>query len=194
MPIVEGDGEVEAVPVLLRRLLTSMRRHDLLSEIAEPHKTKRTKIWKKGELEKAVEYAASEENCRVILLIYDADDDCAKDFGASLVDRARKARSDKIIEVAVAVREYEGWLIAGVRKLRGRYGFPRALEPVADPESIRGAKEWLDRKMDRAYKETIHQASFSASFDICAAYRRSHSFRHFCKIIKRISRQLPPDP
>jgi predicted GTPase len=40
-----------------------------------------------------------------------------------------------------------------------------------DPESIRGAKEWLTRHMERgrSYSETLDQPSFAARFDLQAA-------------------------
>ena len=38
--------------------------------------------------------------------------------------------------------------------------------PPANPEHIRGAKEWLGRHMGQSYDPIIHQASFTALFDL----------------------------
>jgi hypothetical protein len=191
VPIVEGHGEVDAIPVLLRRLFMDWDRHDLLNEIGKPQRKKRTKITKLGELENEIAFAATEEGCEAILVIIDADDDCAAELGPALLKRSRKARADIKIIVALAVREYESWLIAGLSSLVTRGKLPQGVKPPENIESIRGAKEWLEDKMGRAYQETVDQASFTATFNIEEASKHSRSFRHFIKAVKNIVDKLP---
>jgi hypothetical protein len=53
----------------------------------------------------------------------------------------------------------------------------RTVETIPDPESIRGAKEWLSARMPRyrPYTETLDQPALTQCFDIQAA-RRTRSF------------------
>ena len=92
-----------------------------------------------------------------VLVLLDADDDCPAALGPALLERARAARSDVPISVVLANREFEAWFIAAAESLAGTHGFPADLTAPADPEKIRGAKEWLgQRKTDgRPYKPTV---------------------------------------
>jgi hypothetical protein len=86
--------------------------------------------------------------------------------------------------VAVAaVREFEAWFLAGAAGLAGQAGLPGDLKPPPDPEAIRGAKEWLSRRMPRGttYQETAHQPSFAQRFDLNAARSGAPSFDKFCR-------------
>lgn len=57
----------------------------------------------------------------------------------------------------------------------------------ADPEAIRGAKEWLSRAMesDCSYQETLDQAALTAIFDLAEA-RRVPSFSRFEREVRRL--------
>ena len=57
VPIVEGHGEVSAVPVLLRRLLVEMKAY---VEITKPDRTTRSSLVVKGRIEFAVQRAAED--------------------------------------------------------------------------------------------------------------------------------------
>jgi len=52
VPIVEGQSEVMAVPVLLRRLLSERQRYDVM--VARPVRVHRSSVVKEGEIERAV--------------------------------------------------------------------------------------------------------------------------------------------
>jgi hypothetical protein len=68
-------------------------------------------------------------------------------------------------------------------------GLPQTLAPPADPETIRGAKEWLDLRMKaHGCAARIDQAALAARFDIDLARRRSPSFDKFCRQIERLIR------
>ena len=111
-----------------------------------------------GGVENAVSAAALRvDTAGGVLVLLDADDDCPAALGPALLERARAARSDVPISVVLANREFEAWFIAAAESLAGTHGFPADLTAPADPEKIRGAKEWLgQRKTDgRPYKPTV---------------------------------------
>lgn len=175
--IVEGHGEVEAVPILLRRIVERIS-PDAVPEFPRPIRVPRNRVVRAGELERAIGLAAARagaDGC--ILLLLDADDDCPAELAPQLLERAVRARSDRDIRVVLAKTEYEAWFLAAAPSLAGRHGLDEAVAPPDDPEAIRDAKGWLRARMPagRSYRETIHQASFSAIFDLDLA-RAAPSF------------------
>lgn len=186
VPIVEGDGEVEAVAVLIRRIgedVSPPARPDVL----RPFRVHRRRFVKQGEFERYVNLAAIRGGAEArILVLLDADDDCPADLGPNVLQRARAARSDRRIEVVVANREYESWFIAAVDSLQGTRGIPADTEVPQDPDSIRGAREWLRSRMSGPYSPTVDQATFTARFDMALARRRSPSFDRMWRAVSAL--------
>ena len=176
--VVEGHGEVSAVPVLVRRIAATWD-ESLSVQIPRPIRTPRNKLVKPGELERAVESAARRAGPHgAVLVLIDADEDCPANLGPRLVQRATKARDDLPIGVVVAKQEYESWFLAAAESLRGRRGLAGDLRHPSNAESVRGAKEWLSKRMgkNRKYVETLDQAALTSHFDLDSAGRRSGSF------------------
>jgi hypothetical protein len=174
--IVEGHGEIDSVPILIRRIAHELD-PDLNVNVHRPIRQGRGSIVRQGGVERAVELAARTlGGFGAIILLIDADDDCPATMGPSLLLRATTTRPDVPTSVVLANREFEAWFIAAARSLRGRFGLPPTLESPLFPEQIRGAKAWLGARMtDRSYSETRHQASLTAMFDLQEA-RRAGSF------------------
>jgi len=187
--IVSGHGEVEAVPVLIRRIARQVVPGaavdlDPVLRVPEAH------LLREGELERQVERAARKMCGRgAILILIDCDRDggCPAREGPALAHRARRARSDMEISVVLAKKEYGAWFIAAAESLRGQCGLAQDLAADPDPENIRGAKEWLSRHMprNRRYAETTDQAALTSVFDMEAA-RRADSFDKCYREIVRL--------
>ena len=176
--IVEGHGEVEAVPILLRRIVQEICPGQLVDH-PRPIRVKRQQIIKEGELERAVRLAALRSgNDGCILILLDADSDCPKDLAPKLLQRATNAQSDRIVKVVLAKTEYEAWFLAAASSLAGRHGIASSVRKPSEPESIRDAKGWLSSCMPsgRAYRATLHQPAFSGIIDLNCARRFSPSF------------------
>jgi len=194
--IVEGHGETEAVPVLLRRLQRVLY-PDLALRIFPPHRVGRNRLVKENELERAVEFLARRmERPRAILILIDADDDCPAVVGPALVDRARRARGDVPTAVVLAKREFEAWFLASLDSLRGRRGLSPQLPSVPDPEVVRDAKGFLSRCMPgtRAYSPVVDQPALAAQFDLESARRGSESFDKFWREVQRLFGLHGPSP
>ena len=185
--IVEGDGDVEAVPIALRRIAQEID-PSLKIKIHRPIRVPRTKLVKPGELESYIELAARRAGRDgAIFVVLDSDDDCPATLGPELLGRARKARPDLPISVVLAKREFEGWFLASAESLRGLRGLASDLKPPSDLESIRGTKEWLTARMTagRSYVETLDQPALAASFDLQQA-RTAPSFDKFFRDVVAI--------
>ena len=151
-----------AVPVLLRRIAERVA-PDTPVEIPRPIRVKRNRIVRAQELERAVGLAARLAGPDgSILILIDADDDCPANLAPDLLRRAEHSRSDRSISVVVARSEYESWFLAAASSLAGYRGIDERVSPPADPESIRGAKEWLRERMPRGqrYRENPSPGQF----------------------------------
>ena len=178
--IVEGHGEIEAVPVVVRRIAREAV-PDLALQISPPFRVPRSRLVKSSELERTVELAARRVGrAGGILIVLDSDDDCPALLASELLQRAQDVRSDIPIRVILAKREFEAWFLAAAESLRGRRGLAGDLESPSEPESVRGAKEWLTAHMTegRRYVETLDQSALAAVFDLDRA-RQARSFDKF---------------
>lgn len=176
-PIVEGQGEEEAVPLLLRRLRDAAQIWDL--EVGRPIRQRRGQLVKKDTLQRAVRLATVREDCAGILVLFDADDDCPAELAPTLEAWAREAADGKPCTVVMANREYEAWFLSGVEALRGVCRIVPEAESHPDPESVRGAKEEIEKRMPSgaSYSPPVDQAKLTAHLDLERAYRSCRSFR-----------------
>lgn len=178
--IVEGDGEVQALPVLLRRI-SEWRTPDAYAEILTPIRVRRDRFLNRDdEFHNKLQLAAAK--CGEdgwILLLLDADDDCPAQLATGILARAQASIPHRRISVVLANREYEAWFIAAARSLAGRRGLVLSPDDESAPESLRNAKGWLGARMG-GYHETLDQSAFSACMDMEQAFERSRSFRKLC--------------
>ena len=183
-PIVEGQGEVLAMPVLLRRII-----HDQANcygvEIGNPIRRKAYEFTREDAVKKAVSLAAMQPDCAGIIVVFDGEDICPKEWSAKVQAWCVQAARNVPCQVTIAYREYETWFLSSVESLRGRSGIAQDAVTPRDPESKRDAKGELDRLMPagRSYSPTVHQASFSAAFDLQQTYQRNRSFRKLVKCL-----------
>ena len=169
--IVEGHGDKESVPILVRRIASTVDA-GLVVHIPAVIRIPRDKLVKEGELERAVHLAARNLKLNgAILILVDADDACPATLGPELLRRASDARPDIARSIVLAKFEFEAWFLAAAQSLRGVRGLPMDLDPPAAPEGIRGAKGWLSERMpaDGRYSETIDQPAMTGVFDLAQA-------------------------
>lgn len=188
--IVEGDGEENALPILLRRIANELLgRYDVVFPPGRVHN--RGGLTCPGGIENILERTiARTRGADRILILLDADDDCPARLGPELQSRAAAARPDKRVAVVLANREYEAWFLAAAPSLAGHRGLADDLAAPADPEKPRGCKEWLsDRRTDgKSYRPTVDQAALTAVFDLALARSNAPSFDKLCREVERLLR------
>lgn len=185
--IVEGPGDVAALPRLLHRLAAELLGGALRTPT--PWRQNRGSLVASGGIERAVSSIAPRVgSVGGVLVVLDADDDCPAGLAPALLARARSARSDMHVSVVLATREFEAWFLAAAPSLAGRHGFPEHLQAPADPEGVRGAKEWLTRHREdgHPYKPTIDQPLLASTFGIKQARDRSLSFDKLCREVESL--------
>jgi hypothetical protein len=181
-PIVEGDGEVEAVPVLLRRLVAAANAYPL--GVNPPIRRPRTDFDREDSVRKWVRVARKRLDCAAILIMFDSDDDCPKDKAPQIQAWGHAEANPIPCYVVMPTREYESWFLATVESLRGVRGILASATSHPNPESRRGASQELESRMprNRGYSKRTDQPAFTAQFDMATAYRRCRSFRRMVSV------------
>lgn len=176
--IVEGDGEVRAVPLLLRRMAQAHGVHNL--HIPVPIRVRRDKFLNQDQefKSKLVLAALKAGDYGTVLVLLDADDDCPLKLAATVMKRASAVVPHRAVSVVIANKEYEAWFLASIASLAGKRGLKNDLEPPEDAESIRDAKGWLGARMLKGgYHVITDQPAFTALFDMDQAHAASRSMR-----------------
>jgi len=181
-PIVEGPGEVEAVPVLLRRMAAEFGVPYV--PVGRPICKDRSQIVRPGEMEKVIELARRQPGCQAILILFDADELCTKTDSRALQDQACTLAHPLPCPLVIANKEYEAWFLASLEDLSEN---PVVRYP-GDPDQKRGAKEELERRLHLYYNERADQPKFSARINLRRAHQRSRSFQKHAKDIGPCSR------
>ncbi|MFA6134051.1 MAG: DUF4276 family protein [Phycisphaerae bacterium] len=183
-PIVEGYGEVEAAPVLLRRLLEEAQCFNI--DIGSPIRRTQSQLRSKQGIQVAVQLAMLQPQCNAVIILFDGEDVCPATLAGQVLEWATEVVAGRIAcNVVIAYREYETWFLAAVESLRGKYGIRNDAVAPAQPESCRDAKGALEGFMphNRVYSETGDQPGMSALFDMGLAYKRNRSFRKMVKVV-----------
>lgn len=184
-PIVEGHGEVQAVPVLLRRFAAKLVPTSQLNLNPALRVKAGSFMHDPDYFRRHIELAARKANQwsnSCVLIILDCEDDCPRQLGPDLLRRAKACRPDVTIIVVLAYREFETWFLAAARSLRGVCGLPTDLEPPAHPESSRDAKGWLSANMPRPYNEPDHQPKLTAAF----AFEEAMVAKSFARSLRKL--------
>jgi len=189
-PIVEGFGELEAVPALLRRMTGELfDRYDVI--IGKPFRLPRTKMDNDFELRRMVLAADTKikQSGRegAIIILFDADDDLCCEIGPRIRSKAESFGVVSAVRVIVANREYESWFLAAIRSLSGYRRVRDDAEPPEAPESARDAKGCLQGKYmaeNATYSPTIDQAPLTLRMNLHDARNGSPSFDKLCRDIE----------
>lgn len=181
--IVEGDGEVAAVPVLLRRIAL-WKTPDAYVNVLPPIRVYKDRFLNRpDEFNRHLKLAAAKSGDQGwVLVLLDADDDCPATKGAEIAALASAVVPHRRLAVVLANREYEAWFIAAAESLHGSRTFGwKSKDADTAAETPRNAKGWMRERMESgAYRETTDQPAFSALMDLQQAFDRSRSFRKLC--------------
>lgn len=184
--VVEGKGDVEAIPTLCSRVLHWLGASSWVVDkqaIRQP----RTKLvdgavkgpakpCKAAEMTRILALATAREPDAVLVLC-DADDECPGAWATSVPPTTHHGSP---VAAVMAVREYEAWLLWNLT------GETLAHIGIKDPERIRDAKGAMARA-DTTYQPTIHQLPRTRALDIARVASGSRSFRKLVRELARLA-------
>jgi hypothetical protein len=203
LAIVEGHGEVRAVPVLLRRWFRYRRfRNFETPDLAiRASGSGALKCRHDADDDLGIEaYVAIAAAARPdgILVLLDADDEClarrkasAQGLGPELRARACAVAPHIPIEVVIADREYEVWFLAALAALRRAAKVPRGarMPALGGIDTIRDCKTPLARLLGRPYEETTDQPDFSEALPFTPGMAaRSRSYAKLLRALEALTR------
>ena len=181
-PIVEGYGDVEAVPILLRRILSEFLQTPDVA-VLRPFRLARNKVTSAPELARALRLAElklAEHSPPVLrLVLMDADDDCP----VKLIEQIREQQGPHLhappTSIVFDVREFEAWFLASGVSKDDHHSLREGIGPIADPEAIRDAKGRFQREVmapNARYSEAVDQPKYASTFRLERARANSPSF------------------
>jgi hypothetical protein len=178
---VEGQGDEEAVPILIRRIAQQI---DCGLRVSIPYQIRTSKghLLKEKELLRLLEgarrFLSSGDG---VLIVMDADDDCPKKIKESLLSWAAEHHNDLKVAVVVAKREFEAWFVAGAESLKAGLGLHPEAEDMDDP------KAWVGKHVLGAYyTPTADQATLARGLDLDMA----SCVQSFSKLMRDVKRLL----
>lgn len=186
--LVEGHGETEAMPILIRRLLQDQNIYDI--KIAKPVRLARGRFLKEDWLNRSAAFASikCEDKAYGLLVVFDADDDCP----VEAAEECFKMLDDKRnVGVIVAHHEFEAWFLASLSSLQGKRGISEEAHFDGDPDEVKNPKRVISRHMlgSRTYIETVDQAPLAQWMSLELA-ERSRSFRKLRAEINRVVERI----
>ncbi len=206
--LVEGDGDVTAAPILVKKLLKGLdaSQHLVVDDhalrIGGVHKLLRAE-GKESRWLDYIQVAARKPGVTACLTILDGDDHsfmhdrspfCACRAAHMLAERAATVGAGNrfSLGIVIASQEFESWIIAGLGALRGqtvgtRIAVPTDFELPKDPEkSPRDAKGWLNKVL-KGYSQSRDQDVLTSAIPIESF--RSANLRSFRRLENAV-RQL----
>lgn len=186
--IVEGPGDAKAFATLVAK---TGRLFDTDIYVKSPiiaGDFQRLSV--NGIIERYVSLASEYSDVDAVLVAIDLDDLCVLEVESDFRNRIASAAhtKGKMGRLCFCVREYEAWLIHSIEELVPGNSINRtSLDNYkSDPESIRGAKEALTEILGKKYKPTVHQNDYTKKMNLRELYKKSRSYRKFCKEITQL--------
>jgi hypothetical protein len=123
--VIEGKGEVEAIPLLIRRICNELLGMYAL-RTTQPVRITRSRLVREGELERAIRLAHINNHAQgPVLVVLDADDDP----GPRLKARALAVTQSQSVSIVIPNYEFETWFLTAAESLSGKKGLRERLDP-----------------------------------------------------------------
>ena len=184
--LVEGDGDAQAVPGLVQRLLRDAGHADW-------HVVRTKKVqnlgWLRKRLGDQAEYLRLEAPDAVLVLL-DLDDGCPMGEASALAEAWRAHALPFPVAIVFAHREFEAWFLASLPSIAPHIAdLSDGLTYPDEPEARRGVKEWLTKQMPRGrtYNEPLHQKAYAKHLDARLAHDRCRSFRRLVSALHELA-------
>ncbi|MBB4504592.1 DUF4276 family protein [Rhizobium leguminosarum] len=196
-PIVEGQGDERAIPVLIRNLLNNRFEHYEV-EVLHPYRMPKGKMKQASEwppvstlvFNRLSERVVAPADKGLVLVMCDSDDDCPVELKATIQQNVAVSPDKIELHFVAPLREYETWLLSAVQSFAGHQDCVDPIPNVGDLDQIRDAKGYFERhilKPKRFYSETVDQAKFSSILDFSIFPEDNcRSLKRFVDIFARI--------
>lgn len=192
LAVVEGEGEVAAVPALLARVFQHHERYDWFVDERRTMKVGALAAFRKN-IDKYSRYLRIQAP-DAVLIVLDLDDGCPMNEAVELASALRLHGLPFPVSIVLAHREYEAWFLASLDSIAAEEPLLRGGSYDGEPESPRDCKGRLSAIMPEGqiYKPTLHQARFTRVLNIDAALAGSRSFRRLVHAVEEVTSGSSP--
>jgi Domain of unknown function (DUF4276) len=182
--IVEGDGEVIAIPRLLVRACQCFGLP--LPKISRPIRVRRDQFINKDDsLRRHVALAkAKAGSTGHVFIILDADDDCPVDLVKNLFAKIASCASTERLHIILIEKELEVWFIEDIEQLKVKFNFDQEAIKPAKPTNIRDAKGWIKNHFKQSYSEVTDPLKFVQQLDINLVHQNNRSMQKLIKSLQ----------
>ncbi len=188
--IVEGHGEVEALPLLIRLIFEQNPSFGSV-DVLKPIRHRRDQLIKdnSAQLIKAtqlsilkLQQASPTSDFNWILVLIDAEDDCvakvSRTLRQTIADHPAIAAQTKVV---IAERCFESWFAASATSMLSVIGLSEEAAKAVQSDSKIHGKGWL-KKYVTHYRETVDQPRLTASMDTTIARKHNASLNRLVEI------------
>lgn len=189
-PIVEGHGEEKsAIRTVVTRIWTELLNGEYV-RVLRPIRQPRAKLIQREGLLRAIDLAslnldeAASTDRRLILVVFDADDDLPCALAPRLHEIVSAERAHLDIAIVLPNQEFETWFAAAAESL-GAFFDLSITPPALDPEAAGQRKGAVRRWLHNQYSETIDQVRLTAHMDLQLCRSRSKSFDKLCRELEK---------
>lgn len=191
--VVEGHGEVEATPILVRRVLHE--RYGIYNWDCEVHRRGGIGHLSGNGWANFDRYllAAYKERLPILWLTDNDDGECASKLVHAFYERARIVGIQQPMGFCFWRREYESMFLYDPPAVARRFGL-QSFAPRKNPDDLRGVKEYVTKHLSRGqcYKETLDQSAITAVMDLQKVLDGYKCFQHFEKVLLWLVQQSNP--
>ena len=188
LPVVEGHGDLAAVPLLVRRVLHELHNRFDVELLPAQRRGEWPKV--KREFDRYFQAATLERAAILWVLDFDCDDCIDVDSErAWALERAARLDPKTPIELVFLVKEFESLFLWDDSALRSAFGeLAVDVSVPANPEQVRDAKGCVSLMLPkgRAYKPTTDQARIVSRLDLAILSECSPSFTRFLRAVESL--------
>lgn len=204
-PIVESHGDKTSARKLLERVWYEVAGGEWI-DVLRPVRQPRTKLLRRDPttheilpdrqgILRAIKLASMKlantepDTPRLVLLMFDADEDCPKKIVEALESILKSVDPSVDLAMVFPHVEYETWFVAAADSLRDFLDLRPGDEKIPDPEATRLGKKWIqDRFLHHPYSETLDQVRLTHAMDLRLCRERSPSFDKLCRELESRSK------
>ncbi|MEW6332168.1 MAG: DUF4276 family protein [Pseudomonadota bacterium] len=192
--VLEGHGEVQAAPVLVRRVLGEL--HGIYPHKIETHRRGGLAHLRANDWAHFRRYlpVAFMERMPVLWMVDNDEGVCARTLLQEMYKHAKSTGIQQRLAFCFWYREYETMFLYDPANVAKMFGIENFVVPN-NPDDSRAAKGIISRAMPSgyAYKETINQSQLSAVIDLELVRNRYKSFQHFERALKWLAADSAPE-
>lgn len=187
--LLEGDGDAEAVPVLLRKIIELRQYFDMQIGARPIAVGDYIGMMKAEKFLRFFRYAIFRDDLDGVIIALDCDDHCALEVVTTTYNRIRDLaiKANKPVGIILFVREYETMFLVNLAHIASRSAIqidPDAVSQIGNPMALRDAKGYLSSAIKGGtYKPTRDQARITGSMDIQQCAQNYRPLQHFINVV-----------